>query len=95
MNVHPREGIMKLEICSLVKNYGKKQALKGINAVLSEGVYGFLGPNGAGRSVITERRSGSWGGSSGQFWAICHSSRPFIRISRRWAFCPMWRRFGI
>ena len=90
---------MKLEICSLVKNYGKKQALKGINAVLSEGVYGFLGPNGAGKStfmnILTGNLKATSGGSSGQFWAICPSSRPFIRISRRWAFCPMWRRFGI
>ena len=57
---------MKLEICSLVKNYGKKQALKGINAVLSEGVYGFLGPNGAGKSTFMNILTGNLKATSGE-----------------------------
>ena len=57
---------MKLEIRSLVKNYGKKQALKGINAVLSEGVYGFLGPNGAGKSTFMNILTGNLKATSGE-----------------------------
>lgn len=57
---------MKLEIRSLVKNYGKKQALKGINATLTEGVYGFLGPNGAGKSTFMNILTGNLKATSGQ-----------------------------
>ena len=35
----------------LKKSYGKFQALKGLNARVSEGVTGFVGPNGAGIST--------------------------------------------
>lgn len=57
---------MKLEVNQLVKNYGKKQALKGINAVLTEGVYGFLGPNGAGKSTFMNILTGNLKATSGQ-----------------------------
>ena len=57
---------MELEIRSLVKNYGKKKALKGINATLTEGVYGFLGPNGAGKSTFMNILTGNLKATSGQ-----------------------------
>ena len=57
---------MKLEVKQLVKNYGKKQALKGINAALTEGVYGFLGPNGAGKSTFMNILTGNLKATSGQ-----------------------------
>ncbi len=57
---------MKLEIQALVKNYGKKQALKGIDAVLTEGVYGFLGPNGAGKSTFMNILTGNLRATSGR-----------------------------
>lgn len=57
---------MKLEIRNLIKNYGKKQALKGINATLTEGVYGFLGPNGAGKSTFMNILTGNLKATSGQ-----------------------------
>ncbi|MCI8466320.1 MAG: ABC transporter ATP-binding protein [Lachnospiraceae bacterium] len=57
---------MELEVKELVKHYGKKQALKGINASLTEGVYGFLGPNGAGKSTFMNILTGNLKATSGQ-----------------------------
>ncbi len=57
---------MRLEVKQLVKNYGKKRALKGIDASLTEGVYGFLGPNGAGKSTFMNILTGNLKATSGQ-----------------------------
>ncbi len=43
---------MVLLLHELKKNYGRKEALKGINLSLSPGIYGLLGPNGAGKSTM-------------------------------------------
>ncbi len=59
---------MKLEIKRLMKNYGKKQALKGIDATLTEGVYGFLGPNGTGKSTFMNILTGNLKATSGQIF---------------------------
>lgn len=41
-----------IEIKNLTKNYGKKQALKGLNMTVPEGaIYGFIGENGSGKST--------------------------------------------
>ena len=42
----------KLELISLNKHYGKKQALKNFSFTFTNGVYGLLGPNGAGKSTL-------------------------------------------
>lgn len=57
---------MKLEVKELVKCYGKKRALKGLNATLTEGVYGFLGPNGAGKSTFMNVLTGNLRATSGE-----------------------------
>ena len=57
---------VKLEIKRLVKNYGKKRALKGIDMTLTEGVYGFLVPNGAGKSTFMNSLTGNLKATSGQ-----------------------------
>lgn len=36
----------------IVKNYGKVQALRGLNATMPEGAIGLLGPNGAGKTTM-------------------------------------------
>ncbi|MDI9242076.1 ABC transporter ATP-binding protein [Fusibacillus kribbianus] len=59
---------MELEIRSLIKNYGKKQALKGLSVTLTEGVYGFLGPNGAGKSTFMNILTGNLKATSGQIF---------------------------
>ncbi len=48
-----------LDICNLVKNYGKKQAVKGINFTVNPGeIFGFLGHNGAGKTTTIKISSG-------------------------------------
>ena len=43
---------MRLEIRNLTKTYGNVTALDNFNAVLGEGIYGVLGPNGAEKSTL-------------------------------------------
>lgn len=41
-----------IEIKGLTKNFGGKQALKGLNMTVPEGaIYGFIGENGSGKST--------------------------------------------
>ena len=46
------EYMMKLELESITKFYGKYPALQNVSATLTEGVYGLLGPNGAGKTTL-------------------------------------------
>ncbi len=49
----PKGGVfMELKIDDLSKNYKTKKALNQINATLSPGVYGLLGPNGSGKTTL-------------------------------------------
>lgn len=59
-------GTMELVFQDINKSYGSKRALKGINLVLSEGVYGLLGPNGAGKSTMMNILVGNLPQSSGK-----------------------------
>lgn len=43
---------MKLELKNVTKEFTGKTVLNGIDAVLTNGVYGLLGPNGAGKSTL-------------------------------------------
>lgn len=56
---------MELQFHDLKKNYGKKQALKGINLTLKPGIYGLLGPNGAGKSTLMNILTGNLKQSGG------------------------------
>ena len=41
-----------IEIKNLSKNFGSKQALKGLNMTVPAGaIYGFIGENGSGKST--------------------------------------------
>lgn len=42
----------KLEISSVSKHYGKKQALNNFTFTFTNGIYGLLGPNGAGKTTL-------------------------------------------
>ncbi|MDE6657985.1 MAG: ATP-binding cassette domain-containing protein, partial [Oscillospiraceae bacterium] len=42
----------KIEIQNVNKFYGKKQALKDINLVIHQGMFGLLGRNGAGKTTL-------------------------------------------
>ncbi len=43
---------MAIEIKNISKSYGKKVALKKVDLVLEDGIYGLLGSNGAGKSTL-------------------------------------------
>ena len=56
-----------LECKNLVKSYGKKEALKGIDLTIEKGrIVGLLGPNGSGKSTLLKLAAvliipSSWG----------------------------------
>lgn len=55
-----------VEVKNLVKNYGKKEALKNVSFSVKEGeVLGFLGPNGAGKSTTMNIITGYISSNSG------------------------------
>ena len=54
-----RQDNMELTFHDLKKNYGRKQALKGIDLTLKPGIYGLLGPNGAGKSTLMNILTGN------------------------------------
>jgi lipopolysaccharide export system ATP-binding protein len=48
-NLHPK---MKLHATNIVKNYGKRQVVKGVSIEVKQGeIVGLLGPNGAGKTT--------------------------------------------
>ena len=42
----------KLELTSVSKHYGQKQALDNLSITFTDGICGLLGPNGAGKSTL-------------------------------------------
>ena len=56
-----------IEVQNLVKNYGKKEAVKNINFKINEGeIVGFLGPNGAGKTTTMNIITGYISATSGK-----------------------------
>lgn len=60
---------MKLKIENLVKNFEKKEVLKGINFTFEEGkIYGLLGRNGAGKTTLFNCLNEDLNVDSGEFY---------------------------
>ena len=60
---------MNLTVKDLHKNYGQKEALKGVSFKLDQGVYALLGPNGSGKSTLMNILTGNLKATSGSvFW---------------------------
>ncbi|MDD3219530.1 MAG: ABC transporter ATP-binding protein [Lachnospiraceae bacterium] len=57
---------MELIISNVMKNYGKKDVLKGVSFKMDNGIYGLLGPNGAGKTTLIRILAGLIPASSGQ-----------------------------
>ena len=78
---------MKLEMINLSKNFGKKEAVKAINAQLTPGVWGLLGANGAGKTTMMRMMAGILEPSYGKV-TYCgkdiRNSRPIVPFL---AFC--------
>ena len=56
---------MNLELISISKRYGKRYALKNLNAQFTNAVYGVLGANGAGKTTLIKIIIGILGQTSG------------------------------
>jgi ABC-2 type transport system ATP-binding protein len=73
-----------LELRGLAKQYGRREAVKGISLAFARGeIVGLLGPNGAGKSTLIGMLTGLLGPTAGE---ILWEGRP---ISER---RPEWRR---
>ncbi len=69
------ESKVLIEINSLNKNYGKKEALKNVNlSIKSGGIVGLLGPNGSGKTTLIKILNGLLKDYSGQ--VIIDGSKP-------------------
>lgn len=56
-----------IEVAALQKQFGVKEALKGIDFTVADGeIFGFLGPNGAGKTTTLKILAGQLRASSGQ-----------------------------
>ena len=49
---------MNLKLERIRKSYGRKKVLQGIDMELSQGIYGFLGANGVGKTTLFKIISG-------------------------------------
>ena len=69
------EYMMKLELESITKFYGKYPALQNVSATLTEGVYGLLGPNGAGKTTFMKCMMGylNFDGETGPYVQYTHA----------------------
>lgn len=80
---------MELIFHDLKKNYGKKQALKGINLSLQPGIYGLLGPNGAGKSTLMNILTGNLKPTGGNITLDGRDTRLLGKKFRgRLGYCP-------
>ena len=95
--------MLELTLEGVTKKYGDKKAVSGVSCTLGQGVYGLLGANGSGKTTLLRKPQraasamaaaglGSWGRSTGGFWAICPRISGIIRSSRRSVSCCIWRR---
>jgi ABC-2 type transport system ATP-binding protein len=57
-----------IRVENLVKHYGEKVALRGINLEIKEGeIFGLLGPNGAGKTTTIKNALSSYT-TGGLYW---------------------------
>ena len=88
---------MKLELTNISKKYRLFYALKDINVMLENGVYGILGANGAGKTTFINILIGVL--QELLIWIkldICLSIHNFIRISKFgnfWTICVALKEF--
>jgi ABC-2 type transport system ATP-binding protein len=64
---------MAIKVKYLKKNYGERQALKGVTITLAKGsIFGLLGPNGAGKSTLIKALVGALKPTSGTIAILGH-----------------------
>ena len=76
-----------LQINSLSKSYGKKEALKGIDLIVKKGkIVGLLGPNGSGKSTLIKIINGLLEPTSGS--VTINGNEPGVESKKVVAYLP-------
>lgn len=76
-----------LECKNLIKNYGGKQALKGINLKINRGrIVGLLGPNGSGKSTLIKLANSILTPTSGEI--LINGMKPCIETKKIVSYLP-------
>ena len=76
-----------LECKGLVKSYGSKTALKGIDLTISRGrIVGLLGPNGSGKSTLIKLANGLLTPSSGEI--LIGGMKPGVETKKIVSYLP-------
>ncbi|MBQ8999003.1 MAG: ABC transporter ATP-binding protein [Clostridium sp.] len=76
-----------LQINSLSKSYGKKEALKGIDLIIKKGkIVGLLGPNGSGKSTLIKIINGLLEPTSGSI--TVNGNEPGVESKKVIAYLP-------
>ncbi|MGL5086377.1 MAG: ABC transporter ATP-binding protein [Clostridium sp.] len=76
-----------LECRSLVKNYGGKKALKGVDLTINKGrIVGLLGPNGSGKSTLIKLANGLLTATSGEI--LIDGMKPGIETKKIVSYLP-------
>lgn len=76
-----------LECRDLVKSYGKKEALKGINLTINKGrIVGLLGPNGSGKSTLIKLANGLLTSTSGEI--LIDGKKPGVETKKIVSYLP-------
>lgn len=76
-----------LECKDLKKNYGSKQALKGINLTINSGkIIGLLGPNGSGKSTLIKLANGLLTPTSGEI--LINGNNPGMETKKIISYLP-------
>lgn len=69
---------------NLVKNYGSVQALRGLNIRAKKGIFGFIGPNGSGKTTTIKILIGALRPDAGKAYILGHDcSTESLEIRRR------------
>lgn len=76
-----------LECKNLVKGYGKKEALKGINLTINRGrIVGLLGPNGSGKTTLIKLANGLLSPTSGEI--LIDGKKPGVETKKIVSYLP-------
>ncbi len=76
-----------LECKNLVKNYGGKQALKGIDLTINRGrIVGLLGPNGSGKSTLIKLANSLLTPNSGEI--LINGNKPGVETKKIVSYLP-------
>ena len=70
----------EIRISHVNKFYGKKHALKDVDLVIPQGMFGLLGRNGAGKTTLMKTLATLHGKQSGERSDICPRIFPCIRL---------------